>query len=373
MRAWLFGKESKPRGGALRAISALYWAYAASGGAGSRGYVMFGWFRRRPSAATGIRGLLESGLLSIAAQPRNNALDLDSRALKRIYVFLIDHDYPGGSAAMHNAVFAQYKLPYRSCFMIGDPAKVGDIIAGLRTDPRWSGGGAGSGFKDKIAPHLDRLDRSAETIGSVNVIGRDDKKKFVGHNTDGIGFVRGLLDEYPNCIAGQKVVILGAGGTALPISYEIAKVKPKEVVISNRTIAKAEQIAKLIEPFCKARAVGEDVIGDELDGAGVVVNTSNKGAQPNEKFSAFAPMTGNVEGDMAVSLANLARLPKKAIVADILLEDLPLTLKLAGEHGCRTHSGRHMNLFQAAPAFKILTGVSKPDKVLLKIMREALA
>jgi shikimate dehydrogenase len=333
---------------------------------------MFGMFKRKTSGAGGIRGLLDSGLLKVAAQPRNNALDLDDRRLKRIYVFLIDHDYPGGSAAMHNAVFAKYKLPYRSCFMIGDPAKVGDIIAGLRTDPRWYGGGAGSGFKDKIAPHLDRLDRSAETIGSVNVVGRE-KKAFVGHNTDGIGFVRGLLDEYPNCIAGQKVVILGAGGTALPISYEIAKCKPKELVISNRTVAKADQIAKLVGPFCAARAVGEDVIGAELDGAGVVVNTSNKGAQPNEKFSAFAPMTGNVEGDMAVSMANLARLPKKAIVADILLEDLPLTLKLAGEHGNRTHSGRHMNLFQAAPAFKILTGVNKPDKTLLKLMRAALA
>jgi shikimate 5-dehydrogenase len=84
-------------------------------------------------------------------------------------------------------------------------------------------------------------------------------------------------------------------------------------------------------------------------------------------------MTGNVEADMAVSMANLARLPKTAIVADILLEDLPLTLKLAGEHGNRTHSGRHMNLFQAAPAFKILTGVDKPDKQLLALMRAALA
>lgn len=334
---------------------------------------MLGLFGRRSEAdAKGIRGLIRDGLVKIAEQPRNNVLNLSDRKLKRIYVFLIDHDYPGGSAAMHNAVYAKYNLPYRSCFMIGDPAKAGDIFAGLKSDPLYWGGGAGSGFKDKIGPHLDRLDRSAETIGSVNVIARTGKA-FVGHNTDGIGFVRGLLDEYPNCIAGQKIVILGAGGTALPISYELAKCKPKEVVISNRTVAKAEQIARLIAPFASARATGEDTIGAELAGAGLVVNTSNKGAQPNEKFSAFAPMTGNVEADMAVSLANLAQLPKKAIVADILLEDLPLTLKLAGEHGNRTHSGRHMNLFQAAPAFKILTGVNKPDKQLLALMRGALA
>jgi shikimate dehydrogenase len=271
---------------------------------------------------------------------------------------------------MHNAVFAKYRLPYRSCFMIGDPARVGEIMAGLRECAIYSGGGAGSGFKDKIAPSLDGLAPSAQAIGSVNVIARN-ASGLVGHNTDGIGFVAGLLNEYPGCIAGKKVVILGAGGTALPIAYELAKQGPGEVVIVNRTVAKGQVIADLIAPMARARAVGEDVLGDELATAGLVVNTSNKGAQPNEKFSAFAAMTGDVAWDLAQSKANLARLPKRAIVADILLEDLPLTLKLAREARHRTHSGRHMNLFQAAPAFKILTGLDKPDGVLLKIMRKA--
>lgn len=319
----------------------------------------------------GIQDVLNSGLVTVAQQPKNNALNLDDPKLERVYVFLIDHEYPGGSAAMHNAVFAHYGLPYRSCFMVGDPAKVKEIVAGLRTDPRYAGGGAGSGFKDKISPALDRLDISASTIGSVNVVQRTGNE-FVGFNTDGIGFVAGLLNEYPNCIAGQKIVILGAGGTALPISYEMAKCGPKEVVVINRTISKAETITNLIKGFAPARAVGEEMIGNELSDAGVVVNTSNKGAQPNEKFSAFAAMTGDVEGDMAVSLANIARLPKSAIVADILLEEQPLNLKMAAERGNRTHSGRNMNLFQAVPAFKILTGVDKPDADVLDLMRNAL-
>jgi shikimate dehydrogenase len=332
------------------------------GGAGAR--------RERPLDA--IRTLLSSGLVTVAQQPRNNALDLDNRRLQRLYVFLIDHDYPGGSAAMHNAVFAHYGLRYRSCFMIGDPRNAADILDGLKQCPIYAGGGAGSGFKDKIPPFLDNLDQSAKTIGSVNVIARDDGR-FTGYNTDGVGFVAGLLAEYPNCIARKKVVVLGAGGTALPISYEIAKCKPAEIVIVNRTVSKGDVIAKLVEPFAPARAVGEDVLGDELAGAGIVVNTSNKGAQPNEKFSAFAAMTGDVEGDLAQSMHNLKRLPKGAIVADILLEDMTLTLKLARDAGLRTHSGRHMNLYQAVPAFKILTGLRKPDRTLLRIMRKAVA
>jgi shikimate dehydrogenase len=319
-----------------------------------------------------VKALVDSGLLTLALQPKTNALSFDDGGLERLYVFLIDHDYPGGSAAMHNAVFAKYGLPYRSCFMVGDPAHVAEIFAGLRRCPIFYGGGAGSGFKDKIAGALDGLAASAQTIGSVNVIAREDGR-FIGHNTDGIGFVAGLQNEYPKCIAGQKVVILGAGGTALPISYELAKCDPKEVVIVNRTVAKAQTIADLIAPLTSARAVGEDVLGDELADAGLVVNTSNKGAQPNEKFSAFAAMTGDVEGDLAQSMANLKRLPKTAIVADILLEDMPLTLKLAKEGGHRIHSGRSMNLFQAVPAFKLLTGLQEPDAALLDLMRNAVS
>jgi shikimate dehydrogenase len=318
-----------------------------------------------------LREFIESGLLKIASQPKNNAVDLSSPALERLYVFLIDHDYPGGSAAMHNAVFAAQGLPYRSCFMIGDPARAGEILGALRCDPRYSGGGAGSGFKDKIGSYLERLDTSAETIGSVNVIAPQEGG-LKGYNTDGTGFVAGLLEEYPDCIEGKKIVILGAGGTALPIAYELARRGPSEIVIVNRTVAKASRIAQLIAPHCAARAVGEEAVGGELAGAGIAVNTSNKGAQPNEKFSAFAPMTGDAEGDLAVSYANLDSLPRTAIVADILLEPETLTLKLAAQRGNPTHSGRHMNLFQAVPAFKLLTGIDTPDREILEIMRHAL-
>ena len=316
-----------------------------------------------------LKSLFDKGLLKVAEQPRDNALNPKAIAASRLYLFPIDHDYPGGSAAMHNAVFARFGMPFRAAFVIGDPANAGVIFEALKADPLYDGGGAGSGFKDKVAPFLDRLDGSAKTIGSVNVIAREDGA-LVGYNTDGIGFVLGLLSEYPGSIEGRKIVILGAGGTALPIAYELAQKKPAEIVIANRTVDKAGKIAELIAPFTRARAVGEDRIGDELANAGLVVNTSNKGAQPNEKFSAFAPMTGDAGADMAVAKANLSRLPKDAIVADILLEEQTLTLDMAKKNGNRTHSGRHMNLYQAVPAFRIMTKMR--DDHLTATMRAAL-
>lgn len=316
-----------------------------------------------------VRQLFDRGLLQMAQQPKNSVFDVKSPGAQKLFLFPIDHDYPGGSAAMHNAVFAKFGLPYRASFVIGDPGNVGEIFAALKQDPLYCGGGAGSGFKDKVADHLDRLDRSAQAIGSVNVITRAEDG-LVGYNTDGVGFVLGLLNEYPNCIEGRKIAILGAGGTALPIAYELAQRSPSEIVIVNRTVSKAENIANLIAPFTQSSALGEDALGDALEGAGVVVNTSNKGAQPNEQFSAFAAMTGDVEGDMAKGAANLARLPKDAIVADILLEPETTTMRMAAANGNPTHSGRFMNLFQAVPAFRIMTGMT--DETLQSTMSAAL-
>lgn len=307
-----------------------------------------------------IKTLFESGLLTVAEQPKDNELEVSEIGGGDLYFFPIDHDYPGGSAAMHNAVFRKFGMNKQAAFVIANPDNCEEIFANLKADPLYDGGGAGSGFKDKVAPFLDRLDQSAKSIGSVNVISRIDGE-LVGYNTDGVGFVLGLLHEYPDCIAGRKVVILGAGGTALPIAYEMAQKAPSEIVIVNRTVSKAERIAELISPFVPARAVGEDSIGDEISSAGVIVNTSNKGAQPNEKFSAFAPMTGNVDNDMIVSRANAAKIPKNAIISDILLEPETLTMNLAIENGNRVHSGRFMNLFQAIPAFKIINKLNDED------------
>lgn len=318
-----------------------------------------------------IKALFDADIVSVAKQPQNNQLDLENLAESKLLLFPIDHDYPGGSAAMHNAVFAHYQLPHRSCFIVADPANVETIVKAYRDDPSYIGGGAGSGFKDKIGPFLDRLDQSAQAIGSVNVIAKEEGE-LVGYNTDGVGFVNGLLAEYADCLNDKKIVILGAGGTALPIAYELAQQSPREVVICNRTVAKAEGIADLIAPFVSARGLGEDKIGEELKDADVVINTSNKGAQPNEKFSAFAPMTGDIEGDMQTGVANLAQLPTSAIFADILLEDQTLSMKMAQGRGNPTHNGRHMNLYQAVPAFKIMTQLDKSDKKLLEIMQAAL-
>ena len=275
-----------------------------------------------------LREFIKCGLLTVASQPKNNAVDLDNISLLRLYVFLIDHDYPGGSAAMHNAVFDAYGLPYRSCFMIGDPARAGESSAYCATSPS---------IPAEVRGPASRTRSARFSTGST----ARPKPLAASMSSRGIRAVspatipmaraswRACSISTRTASRARRSSSWARAARRCPSPTNWPSEAQRKSSILNRTIAKAAHVAQFIAPFCAARAAGEEVIGGELADAGIVVNTSNKGAQPNEKFSAFAPMTGDAENDLAVSFANLAQLPSTAIVADILLEAEPLTLKLA--------------------------------------------
>jgi shikimate dehydrogenase len=319
-----------------------------------------------------LEDLFNNGVLTVAKKPRSNNLDLKTLGDKKLVIIPIDHDYPGGSALMHNAVFEQLGLPYKTVFVVGNPEHTELIINTFRNDDRYIGGGMGSGFKNKAPQYMDELDDSAKVLGSINVVQKKDGR-LIGYNTDGLGFVKGLLSEYPNSVYNKKILILGAGGTTAPIAYELGRQNPKEIVILNRTVANAETIAKIVlnSDYKHIRVGGEDLIGKELSDADLVINTSKKGEHPNEMYTAFGPMTKDYISDMAIAFENLKNLPKTAIVADILLEDDPMTLKVARAAGYMTHNGRGMNLYQAIPAIRLMTGINVDNYTLEKIMRDA--
>ncbi|MBM3198720.1 MAG: hypothetical protein FJZ58_05645 [Chlamydiae bacterium] len=89
-------------------------------------------------------------------------------------------------------------------------------------------------------------------MGSVNTLIRT-KRGWAGWNTDGAGALDALA-KY-TVIAGQHIVILGAGGTARAIAYESIK-RGASVFIANRTKEKAQELASLFS--CQAGGI-EDI------------------------------------------------------------------------------------------------------------------
>ena len=86
----------------------------------------------------------------------------------------------------------------------------------------------------------DELSDAAQKIGAVNTISFKNKKIY-GDNTDGQGFMAALKNQHPTHES-QKTLLIGAGGAARAVLYALLNEKTPEIIIHNRTVARAQQL-----------------------------------------------------------------------------------------------------------------------------------
>jgi len=159
--------------------------------------------------------------------------------------------------------------------------------ASFETAVRGFGAAGGKGLNVTV-PHKEaacalakRLGAEAKQAGAVNTL-TFEAGTLRGDNTDGIGFLRDLTVNLGWKIEGRRVLVLGAGGAARGILPPLLQSGPREVVLANRTPARAVEVQE------RLRTLGElDVSGfDELagrDAFDLVVNATSaglKGEQP---------------------------------------------------------------------------------------------
>ena len=84
----------------------------------------------------------------------------------------------------------------------------------------------------------------AEHAGACNTLAWRGTHWY-GDNTDGVGLVRDLTVNLGVSPAGRDVLVLGAGGAGHGILAPLLACKPRSLVISNRTVARAEELAVL--------------------------------------------------------------------------------------------------------------------------------
>lgn len=185
-------------------------------------------------------------------------------------------------------------------------------------------------------------DRAA-LIGAANTLIFRKDGKIHADNTDGYGFIENLRQGAPkwNPKAGPAVV-LGAGGAARAVVASLLDVGVPEILISNRTRIRAEELQ---DEFGKRLRVIDWVkAGNILEEAATVVNTTSLG------------MAGKPE--MRVPLDGLRA---DAVVTDLVYEPLKTRLLQTAEAaGCVTVDGLGMLLHQAVPAFERWFG-TRPD------------
>lgn len=159
-------------------------------------------------------------------------------------LFIVGHPLSHSfSPAMHNTVIARLGLHLR---YIGVDIPVGllpDFFRVVRKG-NFLGGNVTIPHKEEAAALADERSEAVEVCGAANVICVR-RGRLRAENTDGCGF----LDAVAGAGWGRRfrrVVILGAGGSARGIGYELCRRGTRELTILNRRPSRGEEIASML-------------------------------------------------------------------------------------------------------------------------------
>lgn len=104
-------------------------------------------------------------------------------------------------------------------------------------------------FKEEIMQYCDTLTEEAKRAKAVNTIRIESDGSIIGHNTDGVGLISDITEAKKYAIEGKRVLLLGAGGAARGILKPLLDQKPHSVVITNRTLSRAEGLAEEFQKY----------------------------------------------------------------------------------------------------------------------------
>ena len=100
-------------------------------------------------------------------------------------------------------------------------------------------------YKTEAWSVCDILTNRAERAQAVNTIWFNEKGERCGDNTDGAGLICDLKNNHSITINDMDILIIGAGGAVRGILGPLFDQHPAKIVITNRTLSKAEQLARI--------------------------------------------------------------------------------------------------------------------------------
>ena len=131
-----------------------------------------------------------------------------------------------------DAAYRLYEIVSTGDFLAGgDACAPGqeEVIEHVR---RLDGFNVTSPYKEAVIPYLDAIDETARAVGAVNVVKRAGGR-WIGYNTDCIGFQEDLqeFDHLP--ISGVKALVLGTGGAAKAVAYALRMLDIPYMMVSR--------------------------------------------------------------------------------------------------------------------------------------------
>jgi len=206
-------------------------------------------------------------------------------------------------------------------------------------------------FKLEAFALAGQLSARAAAAGAVNTLSWENGL-IIGDNTDGIGLVRDLTNNAGATLKGKRILLLGAGGAAQGAVLPLLDTQPAQLVIANRTEAKAQAMAaRFSSNLLNVHAL--DALDDNFD---IVINAtaaSLQDAVPEVPAHVFCRQT---------------------LAYDMMYGAVPTAfMRLTAGYGASVRDGLGMLVEQAAEAFFVWRGVRPATAEVLATIRRTIA
>ena len=210
-------------------------------------------------------------------------------------------------------------------------------------------------FKEQAFRMADSLTERARRAGAVNTLSKLADGTLLGDNTDGAGLVRDLTVNCGISLRGKRVLLLGAGGAVRGALEPLLAERPAVLVIANRTVEKAEQLAQQFADLGPVFPSGFDWLEESVD---VIINATS------------ASLAGELP-PISPSLIQAGH----TFCYDMMYSKEPTAFcRWASEHGAaQSVDGLGMLVEQAAEAFLLWRGVRPDSTPVLAELRRQLA
>jgi shikimate dehydrogenase len=267
------------------------------------------------------------------------------------------------SPAMQNAALEQSGLAMRYARFQIDPNELEEAFDWFR---RLGFVGLNLTMPHKITALVvvDEVEERARKIGAINtIVFRGDRS--LGWNTDAPGFERAVREVFSVDLRDLRVLLLGAGGGAgRALAYQCAFENCERLVLVNRSLAKAQALARelanyfsgprVLGPEARLEAVAweESMLRTQLARTDLVINATTLGLKHLDPM----PLPHSL-------------LAPHLMIYDLIYQMSPTALlAAAAESGARGANGLTMLLHQGALAFELWFNRPAP----LEVMRRAL-
>lgn len=213
-------------------------------------------------------------------------------------------------------------------------------------------------FKLEAAEAAAQRSARVQLAGAANTLVVQADGSLYADNTDGLGLVADITRNAGISLAGQDLLLIGAGGAAAGVLGPLIEQLPRSITVCNRTAARAQDLvarhATLAQQHrVQLQAVAQTEVQGSFDTIINATAASLEGA--GVPVAASVLRTGSLAYDMMYGPA-----------AQPFLD-------WAAAHGAQGRDGLGMLVEQAAEAFALWRGERPPSRQVLDELRALLA